>query len=225
MRHLYFLSYYNVEYEHLLLNKISNMSITLMDLPYSEDALEPFISKKTVFFHYHKHHAGYVKNLNNLIKDTELQEKSLEEIILDAYQMPKQKIFNNAAQIWNHNMMWQSLSLPSTSGEPSEQLTELIVRSFGSIESLKEKLHEAAIGHFGSGWVWLVLNKNTSKLEIMTTLNANTPLVFPNLVTLFTIDVWEHAYYIDYQNLRPDYIKSLIENIINWTYINMQFTL
>jgi len=179
-------------------------------LPYAKNALEPYISAETVEFHYGKHHQTYVTNLNNLIKGTEFENLSLEEIVLKS----SGGIFNNAAQVWNHTFYWSSLS-PAGGGEPTGALGDKVTTAFGSFAAFKEEFTKAAIGRFGSGWAWLV-NKPESGLAIVTTANAETPLTYP-CTPLFTCDVWEHAYYIDYRNARPKYLEHFWQ-LVNWEF-------
>ncbi|OFX42664.1 MAG: superoxide dismutase [Bacteroidetes bacterium GWA2_30_7] len=187
------------------------MKFELPKLPYELNKLEPVISAKTFEFHYGKHHQAYVNNLNNLVPGTPFENASLETIIKEA----DGGIFNNAAQIWNHTFYFLSFS-PNGGGEPKGKLAALIIREFDSFDLFKEKFTKAAATLFGSGWVWLVLNKD-GKLEITQENNAGCPLKH-GLKPLLTIDVWEHAYYLDYQNRRPDYI-SAFWNIIDWNVI------
>ena len=187
------------------------MTIQLPALPYKDDALEPHISKETIGFHYAKHHQGYVKNLNKLVSGTPQEAKSLEEIILEA---KTGSVFNNAAQIWNHTFYWESMSAGG-GGDPQGKISQAISDSFGSADSFREAFFEAATRHFGSGWVWLI--EAGSGLEIITTPNAELPLTAGQRA-LLTLDVWEHAYYLDYQNLRADYVNRWLENLINWEF-------
>lgn len=180
---------------------------TLPELPWKKDALTPFISEETIEYHYGKHHQAYVNNLNNLIKGTEFENYPLEEIIKTA----QGGIFNNAAQVWNHTFYWESL-MPNAPEKPEGKLLKLIEESFGSFEEFKTKFSQAAATQFGSGWAWLVVNNG--KLEIVQTGNAENPMT-KGLRPILTCDVWEHAYYIDYRNKRPDYIENFFK-IINW---------
>lgn len=183
----------------------------LPTLPYTKDALAPVISQETIEYHYGKHHQTYVTNLNNMIVGTEFEAMSLEEIIHKS----TGGIFNNAAQVWNHTFYWQCLE-PNSSGEPSGALATAINQTFGSIADFKTKISQAAVGNFGSGWTWLVKN-NDGSLEIINTSNAATPLI-QGKKPLLTIDVWEHAYYIDYRNARAKYLEE-IWKIINWNFV------
>lgn len=184
-------------------------------LPFAENALEPVISAETIGFHYGKHHKAYVDNLNKLVAGTEFEGLPLEEIIKKTVGKPEHTgIFNNAAQAWNHTFFWNSLS-PKGGGKPLEILMKKIEESFGSFDEFLKELTEAAKTQFGSGWAWLVLDGN--KLKVMKTPNAETPLTM-GVKPLLTIDVWEHAYYLDYQNKRPDYVTSVLDKLINWEF-------
>lgn len=192
---------------------MSNKPHTLPPLPYAEDALDPVISARTVGIHYGKHHKTYVNNLNNLIADTGLADLSLQEIITKtAGQASKAGIFNNSAQIWNHTFYWNSLSQKG-GGEPPLILKQKIESSFGDLDSCKKELATAAMTQFGSGWAWLVMNGD--KLEVAKTANAESPLSM-GVKPLLVIDVWEHAYYLDYENRRIEYVNAVIEKLINW---------
>ncbi len=186
----------------------------LKALPFEKDILEPIISKQTVDFHYGKHHQAYVTKLNELIKNTDLEALSLEEIILKTYNNQDLKaVYNNAAQVYNHDFFWQSLKKDSQVS-PHEK----IVTEFSSLENFKEKFLELALSQFGSGWTWLVQDKD-NKLSLLKTSNADNPLVL-NFKPIFTIDVWEHAYYLDHQNKRADFVKLILDNLINWEFVN-----
>ncbi|MGD0710208.1 MAG: Fe-Mn family superoxide dismutase [Bacteroidales bacterium] len=191
------------------------MSFELPILPYAPTALEPNISAKTIEFHYGKHHQAYVNNLNNLVKGTEFENAKLEEIIKKA----SGGIFNNAAQIWNHTFYWESFA-PNAGGEPSGKITEAINKSFGSFAQFKEKFSAACVTLFGSGWAWLV-KKPDGTLDIIQESNAGNPLT-KGLIPLLTCDVWEHAYYLDYQNRRPDYIAAFWK-LVNWSKVEERF--
>jgi Fe-Mn family superoxide dismutase len=185
----------------------------LPPLPYAENALDPVISASTIGFHYGKHHKGYVDTLNKLIAGTELADLSLENLIVEtAGKADKVAIFNNAAQAWNHTFYWRSLRAKG-GGEPSAALKQRIEASFGSLDACKKDLATAATTQFGSGWVWLVLEAD--KLKVVKTSNAETPLTTA-VTPLLTIDVWEHAYYLDYQNRRADYANAVLDKLINW---------
>jgi len=193
------------------------MAISLPELPYTKDALAPYISANTLEFHHGKHHKTYVDNLNKFIAGTELEGKTLEEIIIIAAKDPsKAGIFNNAAQVWNHSFYWKCLK-PQGGGAPSGAIAAKINAAFGSYDKFVEELKNAGATQFGSGWAWLVLDGN--ELKITKTPNADTPLAHGQKA-LLTIDVWEHAYYLDYQNRRPDYLAAVIQNLINWDFVN-----
>ena len=187
----------------------------LPPLPFAETALEPVITAKTIGFHYGKHHRTYVDNLNKLISGTDYSEMKLEEIITGtAGRAERAAIFNNAAQVWNHTFYWNSLSA-SGGGEPPAELKKKIEDSFGSLDALKKEFAAAAVAQFGSGWAWLVIDGG--KLKVVKTANAETPLT-TGLKPLLTIDVWEHAYYLDYQNRRADYVNAVLDKLINWDF-------
>lgn len=183
------------------------MSITLPALPFDMKALEPFISAETLEFHYGKHHQAYVDNLNKLVQGTPHEGLALEDIILKA----DGAVFNNAAQVWNHSFYWSGLS--AHGGEPEGALSEAIARDFGAVAALKEQITQAATTQFGSGWAWLVLDER--QLKVTKTSNADLPMKHGQKA-LWTIDVWEHAYYIDYRNARPKYVAAVLDKLINW---------
>ncbi|CAO3400531.1 superoxide dismutase [Azospirillum sp. 11R-A] len=190
------------------------MAFELPPLPYAYDALAPYISSETLHLHHDKHHQTYVTNLNNLTKDTPLADASLEEVIkASAGDSSKVGIFNNAAQVWNHTFFWQCLK--KDGGKMPAALEQRIVADFGSVEKFKEELTQAALTQFGSGWAWLYLDGG--KLKVGKTGNADTPLAHGQK-PLFTIDVWEHAYYVDFQNRRADFVKAVIDNLANWDF-------
>ncbi|HNW99253.1 MAG TPA: superoxide dismutase [Bacteroidales bacterium] len=191
------------------------MAFELPKLPYAPTALEPYVSARTIEFHYGKHHQAYVNNLNNLVKGTEFENASLEDIIKKA----NGGIFNNAAQIWNHTFYWESFA-PNTGGEAGGALADAINKSYGSFAQFKEKFSAAAATLFGSGWAWLV-KKQDGSLDIVQESNAGNPMT-KGLVPLLTCDVWEHAYYLDYQNKRPDYITAFW-NLVNWKEVEKRF--
>jgi Fe-Mn family superoxide dismutase len=191
------------------------MQHELPALPYAMDALQPHISKETLEFHYGKHHQAYVTNLNNLVKGTEFENMSLEDIIRKS----KAGIFNNSAQIWNHTFYWHSLS-PKGGGKPTGDLAKAIDAKFGSFDEFKKQFSAAAVGTFGSGWAWLVKNADGT-VAIESTSNAATPLT-TDKKPLLTCDVWEHAYYIDYRNRRPDYVGAFW-NLVNWEFAAKNF--
>ncbi len=191
-------------------------TIRQASLPFAENALEPIISANTISFHYGKHHKAYVDNLNKLIEGTEFEGLPLEEIIQKtANKSGHISIFNNAAQVWNHTFFWNSLK-PNGGGKPSDDLLKIIEDSFGSFENCIQELTDAAKSQFGSGWAWLVLDGE--KLKVMKTANAETPLTM-GVKPLLTIDVWEHAYYLDYKNKRPDYVAAVLKNLTNWEFV------
>jgi Fe-Mn family superoxide dismutase len=188
---------------------------TLQPLPYGENDLDPVISGRTLSFHYGKHHKGYIDNLNKLIVNTQFAGMSLEEIIINtAGKTDKTSIFNNAAQTWNHAFYWHSLT-PRGGGEPPAGLKRRIEGSFGSVEACRKELANAATTQFGSGWAWLVLDGE--KLKVIKTANADVPLTM-GMKPLLTIDIWEHAYYLDYQNRRVDYVNAVLDKLINWNF-------
>jgi len=193
------------------------MAITLPDLPFNKNALAPHISEKTLEFHHGKHHNAYVEKTNSLIKGTDLEGKDLETIIKKAAgDASKAALFNNAAQVWNHSFYWKCIK-PGGGGKPTGAAAGLIDKEFGGYDKFVEKFKDAGVTQFGSGWAWLVLNKD--KAEITKTANADTPLAH-GLKPILTVDVWEHAYYLDYQNRRPDYLGAFIEHLINWDFVN-----
>lgn len=192
------------------------MSITLPNLPYDKSALEPHISAKTLDFHHGKHHQAYVTNLNKLIDGTEYASQDLDSIIMASHgDATKAGIFNNAAQVWNHTFYWNCMK-PNGGGKPGDDLMNKINNAFGSFEAFKTEFHAAAISQFGSGWAWLVLDGNDVK--IVKTPNAGLPMT-ANQKALLTCDVWEHAYYLDYQNRRPDYVTTFLEHLVNWDFV------
>jgi Fe-Mn family superoxide dismutase len=189
--------------------------ITLPPLPYADDALAPVISANTIGFHYGKHHKTYVDNLNKLIGGTELADMPLEKIVAaSAGQADRAAVFNNAAQVWNHTFYWSSLK-PQGGGEPPAPLKDRIATSFGSMDACKKALADAATGQFGSGWAWLVADGG--RLKVVKTANADNPLP-QGLKPLLTIDVWEHAYYLDYQNRRGEYVNAVLDKLVNWEF-------
>lgn len=193
------------------------MAIELPALPYARDALAPTISEETINYHYGKHHNSYVSNLNKLIEGTADADKSLEEIVRSS----SGGIFNNAAQIWNHTFYWNSLA-PNAGGAPTGKLADAIDSAFGTFAEFQAKFTASAAGNFGSGWTWLIKTAD-GKLAIVNTGNADTPLTDPGVTPLLTIDVWEHAYYVDYRNARPEYLKNFWE-IANWEFAAANFT-
>jgi len=195
-------------------DKIKSASAHVLPaLPYANNALDPVISANTIGFHYGKHHKGYVDNLNKLVTGTEFAGLKLEKIITEtAGKVDKTAIFNNAAQTWNHTFYWSSLK-PNGGGEPPAALKQKIETSFGTLGACKKELATAATTQFGSGWAWLVLDGD--KLKVVKTGNADSPLT-KGMKPLLTIDVWEHAYYLDYQNRRADYVNAVLDKLINW---------
>ncbi len=191
------------------------MTIELPKLPYAMDALEPYISKETLEYHYGKHHKAYVDNLNKLTPGTEFEKMSLEDIIKKS----SGGIFNNAAQVWNHTFYWNCL-MPNSPQQPTGELAEAINKKFGSFEEFKKQFSELAVKTFGSGWGWLVKNAS-GELELVSTSNAGTPMT-EGKTALLTCDVWEHAYYIDYRNARPTYVEKFW-HLVNWNFVNKNF--
>ncbi len=192
------------------------MEHALPALPYAADALAPYISKETIDFHYGKHHQTYVTNLNNLVKGTEFADHGLEDIVRKS----SGGIFNNAAQIWNHTFFWNSLK-PAGGGEPAGALAAAITAKWGSFAAFKEAFTKSALGNFGSGWTWLV-KKADGSVDIVNTGNAGTPLTTADKA-LLTIDVWEHAYYIDYRNARAKFVEVFLNNLANWDFAARNF--
>jgi len=192
------------------------MAITLPDLPYAKNALEPHITANTLDFHHGKHHNAYVTNLNNLIKGTDMESMSLEDIVKKvAGDASKAGIFNNAAQVWNHTFYWNSMK-PGGGGEPSGKVMDAIKASFGDYGKFVEEFKAAGATQFGSGWAWLI--EDGGKLAVTKTPNAETPMA-QGKKCLMTMDVWEHAYYLDFQNRRPDYISTFLEKLVNWDFV------
>ena len=192
------------------------MEHTLPALPYAKNALAPHISEETLEFHYGKHHQTYVTNLNNLIKGTEFETSSLEEIIKKS----AAGIYNNAAQIWNHTFLWSSMK-PNGGGAPTGALADAINAKWGSFEDFKKAFQTSAVGNFGSGWTWLV-KKADGSVDIVNMGAAGTPLTTGDKA-LLTIDVWEHAYYIDYRNARPKYVETFLTSLANWDFASANF--
>jgi len=189
---------------------------TLMALPYADTALAPVISPNTISFHYGKHHKTYVDNLNNLVKGTDLEGKALEAVVMATVgKADKAPLFNNSAQIWNHDFYWKSLK-PNGGGVPTGKLADRINESFGSFEEFKKQLSATTVSQFGSGWGWLVADA-AGKLKVVKTGNAEVPMT-QGLKPLLTIDVWEHAYYLDHQNRRADYVNAVIDKLLNWEF-------
>jgi Fe-Mn family superoxide dismutase len=191
------------------------MAFELPPLPYPKNALEPHMSAQTFDFHYGRHHQAYVTNLNNLVKDSPMESQPLEELIKASYNdSSKTGVFNNSAQVWNHTFFWNSMK-PNGGGSPTGNLAAAITRDCGGLDKLKEQFKAAAVGQFGSGWAWLVSDKG--QLKIVATANAVTPLAMGQ-TALLTCDVWEHAYYLDYQNRRPDFVQAFLDHLVNWDF-------
>ena len=190
------------------------MSIQQTNLPYELNALEPHVSATTLSYHYDRHHRGYVAKLNELIKDTPFEGLALEQIIARARVGANMDILNNALQVWNHSFLWESMS-PTGGGRPDGRISELIEKQFGSFDAFAEKFRKTALGLFGSGWVWLV--SDHGGLRIITTGNADSP-VGTSMTPLLVLDVWEHAYYLDYQNERKRYVDAFLTGLINWNF-------
>lgn len=196
------------------------MTFKLADLPYAKDALQPHISAETLDYHYGKHHQAYVNKLNELIPNTEYENLNLENIIVasakkETNKLTASSVFNNAAQVWNHTFYWHCLA-PKGGHEPTGKLADAINQAFGSFEEFKDKFSKTAIATFGSGWAWLVKDKD-GKLQIVSTSNAGTPMA-DGQSALLTCDVWEHAYYVDYRNARPKYVEAFW-NLVNWDFV------
>ncbi|MEB3828039.1 superoxide dismutase [Phormidium sp. CCY1219] len=195
------------------------MGYELPALPYDYSALEPHMSKQTLEFHHDKHHAKYVNNYNEMVKSAGMDDKSIEEVIKATYNdASKSGLFNNAAQAWNHTFYWNCMK-PGGGGEPTGELAEKIKSDFGSFDKFKEEFTTAAKTQFGSGWAWLVLDNGT--LKVTKTPNAVNPIAMGQ-TPLLTVDVWEHAYYLDYQNKRPDFVSSYLDNLVNWDFVAEQ---
>ncbi len=191
------------------------MPFTLPDLPYAKDALAPHMSAETLEFHHGKHHKAYVDKTNAMVADKGMGDLSLIEVVKAAKEKSETKLFNNAAQLWNHSFFWQCLA-PATGQKPTGELARMIERDFGSVETLLEMLGTESAEHFSNGWGWLVLDGD--KLKVTSLHDADTPLVH-GLTPLFTLDVWEHAYYIDYRNERPRFAKTILSSIVNWEFV------
>ena len=190
------------------------MSVEFPDLPYAPDALEPHISANTLKFHHGKHHKAYVDKLNAAIAGSSYEDQSLVSIIRSAHEASDVAVFNNAAQAWNHTFLWHSMS-PNGGGEPQGQLAEAVRSSFGNLAGFRGQFKTAALGQFGSGWTWLVRTEND--LDIVSTGNADSPIAH-GTIPLLTLDVWEHAYYLDYQNKRDTYVDAFLDSLINWDF-------
>ena len=195
------------------------MTITFPELPFPENGLEPYISSRTLSFHHGKHHKAYVDNTNKLVQGTDLSDAALEDIITATAGNPsKTGLFNNAAQAWNHAFYWQGMR-PGGGGKPTGAIAKLIERDLGGYDKFKEAFTSAGMTQFGSGWAWLV--RKEGKLEVWKSPNADTPIAH-GLMPLLTVDVWEHAYYLDYQNKRADYLNAFVDHLINWDFVNQR---
>ncbi|MEQ8996947.1 MAG: superoxide dismutase [Coleofasciculus sp. B1-GNL1-01] len=195
------------------------MAYALPDLPYAYNALEPYISAKTLEFHHDKHHAKYVTKFNDMSQSAGMGDKSIEEVIKASYNdSSKSGLFNNAAQAWNHTFFWNSMK-SGGGGAPSGAVADKINSDLGGYDKFKEEFKNAATSQFGSGWAWLVLDNGT--LKVVNTANAVNPIAL-GMTPLLTCDVWEHAYYLDYQNKRPDFVEAFLNNLINWDFVNQQ---
>ena len=193
------------------------MPFQLPELPFATDALAPVMSAETLEFHHGKHHRAYVTKTNELIEgQRELSGASLAQVIREAQRAGNAKLFNNSAQLWNHSFFWQCLA-PAQGQKPEGKLEHLINDAFGNSEALLQKLQDEAVNHFSNGWAWLVLDRGS--LRVTSLHDADTPLVHDGMVPLFTLDVWEHAYYIDYRNERPRFASSVLSNIVNWEFV------
>lgn len=193
------------------------MPFDLPELPYAKDALEPHYSAKTLEFHHGKHHNAYVTKTNELVAGTELEGKPLEEVIAAAKAKGDTTLFNQSAQIWNHTFFWHGMK-PGGGGAPSGAVAQAIDKAFGSYDEFVKQFKAKAAGNFGSGWTWLV--KTANGVEIVNTDDADTPLAHDGMTPLLTVDVWEHAYYLDYQNRRPDYVQAFFDHLVNWDFAN-----
>ena len=193
------------------------MPFQLPDLPYGKDALAPVMSAETLDYHWGKHHKAYVTKTNELIEgDQNLSGASLLQVVRRAKEAGNNKLFNNSAQLWNHSFFWQCLA-PAGGQQPDGKLAKLIEDGFGNPQALLDKLQEEAVNHFASGWAWLVLDRGS--LRVTSLHDADTPIVHEGMVPLFTLDVWEHAYYIDYRNERPKFATAVLQNIVNWDFV------
>lgn len=196
--------------------------LTLPDLPYKDTALQPYISKKTLSFHHGKHHAKYVATTNNMIQGTKLEQlESLEALIQHAHATQNTGLFNNAAQSWNHAFYWKCMAPPKAGGggKPTGALLDLMNDSFGSYEEFYKQFSDAGNTAFGSGWAWLVLNTKKQTLVVEKTIGAGNPMTTPGMVPILCMDVWEHAYYLDYQNMRPSYVETFLDKLVNWEFV------
>jgi Fe-Mn family superoxide dismutase len=194
------------------------MPFELPELPYAKDALEPHYSAKTLEFHHGKHHNAYITKTNELVSGTDLEGKPIEEVIAAAKAKGDTTLFNQSAQVWNHTFFWYGMK-PGGGGAPSGAVAEAIDKAFGSYEEFVKQFKAKAGGNFGSGWTWLV-KKADGSVEILNTDDADTPVVRDGLTPVLTVDVWEHAYYLDYQNRRPDYVQAYFDHLVNWDFAN-----
>ena len=192
------------------------MAFTLPELPYAKDALAPIMSEETLTFHHDKHHNAYVVKTNSLVEEKGLVGKKLSDVIRHAKATNDKGLFNQSGQVWNHSFFWQCLA-PQGSTKPEGKLLSLIEESFGDVATMLNKLKDESVGHFASGWGWLILNNG--KLEITSLHDGDTPVAYEGMQPLFTLDVWEHAYYIDYRNARPDFCDKVLNNLVNWDFI------
>ena len=190
-------------------------------LPYPDDALAPVVSAKTISYHYGKHHAGYANTLNTLAAGTKYEGQTLEAVISAARDAGDSAVFNNAAQVWNHDFYWGSLAPAGQGGEPSEALLGAVNAAFGSLDACRKALADAAVKRFGSGWAWLVLKDG--RLSVESTANAETPAGRPGVKPILVVDVWEHAYYLDWQNARAAYVNAVVEKLLNWKAASERF--
>lgn len=195
--------------------------IKLEPLPFAKNALEPVISARTLSYHHGRHHAGYVKTLNGLMAGTDYEGRRLEEIVRLSHERKEAAVFNNAAQIWNHAFYWNSLCAKGKGAAPSAELAKAIDAAFGSFDACKNALSDAAVRRFGSGWSWLVLENG--KVAVESTPNAETPITRPGATPLLVVDVWEHAYYLDWQNARAAYVKAVIDGLLDWSAASRRF--
>lgn len=192
------------------------MAFILPDLPFPKEALGEFMSAETLDYHHGKHHKAYVDKTNGMVAEKGLEGRALSEVVRAAKEKGDKGLFNNSAQIWNHSFYWQCLAAPQGQ-RPTGRLAQMIDEAFGSTDQLLAKLKEEAVGHFSNGWAWLVLDRDS--LKITSLHDADTPLVYEGMKPLLTLDVWEHAYYIDYRNARPDFAEKVLGNIVNWEFV------
>ena len=191
------------------------MTFKLTELPYDRDALEPHISARTLDYHYGKHHKGYVDKLNENAAGTRYEEMPLEDVIRTSFKKKDESVYNNASQAWNHTFLWDSMN-PAGDGRPARAVSDMINDQFGGLDAFRKQFKESAVAQFGSGWTWLVADGST--LAIVSTSNADSPLT-TDTRPLLTLDVWEHAYYLDYQNGREKYVDAFLEHLINWEFV------